>query len=81
MSRIAVMAIGMSLLNYLVFLPMYTYFLNFPMETGTALFNTIIFGILPFNLIKGILVTTVMIVLYKRMKPLLDRVTHTFKTA
>ena len=75
------MAIGMSLLNYFVFLPMYTYFLNFPMETGTALFNTIIFGILPFNLIKGILVTTVMIVLFKRMKPLLDRVTHTFKTA
>ena len=69
------MAIGMSILNYYVFLPMYAYFLNFPMETGTALFNTIIFGILPFNLIKGILVTVVMIVLFKRMKPLLDKVT------
>jgi riboflavin transporter FmnP len=72
------MAIGMSVLNYFVFLPMYSYFLNFPMETGTALFNTIIFGILPFNLIKGILVTIVMIVLFKRMKPLLDKVNRTF---
>lgn len=72
------MALGMSALNYFVFLPMYSYFLNFPMETGTALFNTIIFGILPFNLIKGILVTIVMIVLFKRMKPLLDKVTSSF---
>ena len=75
------MAVGMSLLNYLVFLPMYSYFLNFPMETGSALVKTIIFGILPFNLIKGILVTIVMVVLFKRMRPLLDKVTHTFRTA
>ena len=72
------MAIGMSILNYYVFLPMYAYFLNFPMETGTALVNTIIYGILPFNVIKGILVTVVMIVLFKRMKPFLDKVTATF---
>lgn len=73
------MAIGMSILNYFVFLPMYAYFLNFPMETGTALFNSIIFGILPFNLIKGLLVTIVMIVLFKRIKPLLDKVTNSFQ--
>ena len=73
------MALGMSLLNYYVFLPMYSYFLNFPAETGTALFNSIILGILPFNLIKGILVTIVMIVLFKRMKPLLDKVSKSFK--
>ena len=72
------MAIGMSILNYYVFLPMYAYFLNFPMETGTALVNTIIYGILPFNVIKGVLVTVVMIVLFKRMKPFLDKVTATF---
>lgn len=72
------MAFGMSVLNYYVFLPMYAYFLNFPMETGKALFNSIIFGILPFNLIKGVLVTIVMIVLFKRMKPLLNKVSNTF---
>jgi len=68
----------MSVLNYYVFLPMYTYFLNFPMETGSALFNTIILGILPFNLIKGLVVTIVMIVLFKRIKPLLDKVTNSY---
>ena len=31
------MAVGMSLLNYAVFLPMYTYFLNMPPVTGDAL--------------------------------------------
>ena len=73
------MAIGMSVLNYYVFLPMYSYFLNFPMETGSALYNSIIFGILPFNMVKGILVTIVMIVLFKRMRPLLDKVSHSFQ--
>ncbi|WP_313891017.1 ECF transporter S component [Psychrobacillus sp.] len=73
------MAIGMGLLNYYVFLPMYAYFLNFPMESGSALVKSVIFGILPFNLIKGILVTIVMIVLFKRMKPFLDKVTASFQ--
>lgn len=73
------MAIGMGLLNYYVFLPMYAYFLNFPMESGSALVKSVIFGILPFNLIKGTLVTIVMIVLFKRMKPFLDKVATTFQ--
>jgi len=33
----ATMALGMSFLNYLVFLPMYTYFLNMPPVSGDAL--------------------------------------------
>lgn len=61
------MAIGMSILNYLVFLPMYTYFLNMPAETGNALFGTIVLGILPFNLIKGILLTTVVLLMFTSM--------------
>ncbi|WP_203335056.1 ECF transporter S component [Planococcus beigongshangi] len=61
------MAIGMSVLNYLVFLPMYTYFLNMPAETGEALFGTIVLGILPFNLIKGIILTTVVLLLFSSM--------------
>jgi len=67
------MAIGMSLLNYLVFLPMYTYFLNVPAETGVALRDTIVKGILPFNLIKGILLASVVMVLIKTMKTWLDK--------
>ncbi len=61
------MAIGMSLLNYFVFLPMYTYFLNMPPVTGDALYTMIVLGILPFNLVKGIIVAVISILLYGRM--------------
>ena len=67
------MAIGMSVLNYAVFLPMYTYFLNMPALTGSALRDTIVLGILPFNLIKGLLLSVVIIALFKTMKPWLDK--------
>ncbi len=67
------MAIGMSVLNYAVFLPMYTYFLNMPAMTGDALRNTILLGILPFNLIKGLLLSAVVILLFKTMKTWLDK--------
>ena len=62
------MAVGMSLLNYVVFLPMYTYFLNMPAVTGDALYTMIVLGILPFNIIKGIIITTISILLFNRMK-------------
>ncbi|WP_075617650.1 ECF transporter S component [Paenisporosarcina indica] len=67
------MALGMSVLNYAVFLPMYTYFLNYPAETGDALFKSIVLGILPFNLIKGVLLSMVIFVLFKTMKSWLDK--------
>lgn len=67
------MAIGMSVLNYAVFLPMYTYFLNVPPTTGTALTKMIVLGILPFNLIKGVLLSAVIVVLFKTMKTWLDK--------
>jgi riboflavin transporter FmnP len=67
------MAIGMSLLNYLIFLPMYTYFLNMPAETGSALFGTIVLGILPFNLIKGLILTTVVLLMFSSMQKWIDK--------
>ncbi|MFX3673973.1 MAG: ECF transporter S component [Paenisporosarcina sp.] len=72
------MAIGMSVLNYLIFLPMYTYFLNMPAITGPALRDTIVLGILPFNLIKGVLLATVVLVLFKSMKTWIDKQTAQF---
>jgi len=62
------MAVGMSFLNYVVFLPMYTYFLNAPLVTGDAMYTMIILGILPFNLIKGILLMVVSLLLFNSMK-------------
>ncbi|MDN4607307.1 ECF transporter S component [Sporosarcina highlanderae] len=70
------MAIGMSVLNYAVFLPMYTYFLNVPAYTGDALFNVIVLGILPFNLIKGIMLMVVSLLLYKSMYKWINQQQH-----
>lgn len=62
-----IMAVGMSLLNYFVFLPMYTYFLNMPPVTGDALYTMIVLGILPFNLVKGVIIGIISVMLYGRM--------------
>ncbi len=59
------MAVGMSLLNYFVFMPMYNYFLNMPVETGAVLVKSIAIGILPFNILKGVILTIVVMVLFK----------------
>lgn len=64
----AAMAIGMSVLNYFVFLPMYTYFLGMPPVTGDALYQMIVFGILPFNFVKGFLLLAVSLMLYRTME-------------
>ncbi|MEK4252895.1 MULTISPECIES: ECF transporter S component [Ureibacillus] len=59
------MSIGMSILNYVAFLPMYTYFL------GMGTFDvkeTIVLGILPFNIIKGILLMVLVLMLFRTMR-------------
>lgn len=63
----AAMAVGMTALNYFVFLPMYTYFLNFPPYTGDALYTVVVLGILPFNFIKGIMLMIISLLLFKSM--------------
>ncbi len=62
------MAVGMSVLNYFVFLPAYTYFLGAPPVTGDALYTMIVLGILPFNFVKGLIIMTLSLLLYNRMK-------------
>lgn len=67
------MAVGMTLLNYALFLPMYTYFLNMPPVTGDALFAMLYLGILPFNLLKGALLMVLTILLFSRMKSWIEK--------
>lgn len=72
------------LLNYFLLLPAYAYFFHMPIETivqaGKAIFpfvnsafDFVLFNVLPFNLIKGVLVSIVTILLYKSISPLLHR--------
>lgn len=65
-----VMSAGMSLLNYAVFLPMYTYFLGWG---NFNMYETIVLGILPFNVIKGILLAVIAVLLFRTMKVWIEK--------
>ena len=59
-----VMSVGMAALNYVAFLPMYTYLLGMPQFD---MYETVVLGILPFNIIKGILMFVIVTMLYRTM--------------
>jgi len=67
------MAILMSVLNYYVFLPAYTIFLNMPAMSGPETRQLIVAGILPFNIVKGILMSIVFMMMFSRMKTWIER--------
>ncbi|AST92286.1 riboflavin transporter FmnP [Sutcliffiella cohnii] len=61
------MAVFMSILNYFVFLPAYTIFMGWPAEPSSIVIQSIVYGVLPFNIIKGILVGVIFALLYKKL--------------
>ncbi|MBD1378650.1 ECF transporter S component [Metabacillus arenae] len=63
-----IMAIIMSILNYYVILPAYTIFLNSPALSGPETKQLIVSGILPFNFIKGIIVSFVFVAIFMKLK-------------
>lgn len=70
---IGLMSVVMAALNYFVLLPVYMWFLDFPHMSSAAMFNLALVGVLPFNLIKGILSAVIFLLLYSRLKPLIKR--------
>ena len=67
------MAVIMSVLNYFVLLPAYTFFLNMPVMSGPETRQYIVAGVLPFNIIKGIAMSLVFMLLFKKMKPWINK--------
>ncbi|XXM74134.1 ECF transporter S component [Lysinibacillus sphaericus] len=65
-----VMSIALGILNYFVLLPAYKYFMNFELPAGI-----IITGIVPFNILKGALVTAVFLLLFIRLQGWLSKQT------
>lgn len=63
------MAVGMGVLNYFVVLPLYSIFLGSPVMSADAKWIAVIAGILPFNLLKGIIIAIVFIPLFAKLKP------------
>lgn len=63
-----VMSVGMAFLNYYVFLPAYTLFLQSPALSSEETRQLVVTGILPFNMIKGIITGLIFVVLVNKMK-------------
>lgn len=64
-----IMALVMSVLNYYVILPVYAWFLGTPdMAEGTAKWIAVYAGILPFNILKGIVVGLLFVPLFIKMR-------------
>ncbi len=78
------MAIFASLANYFVLLPVYAKVYGVPLQffvdmgsalnhSITSLQTLILYAVLPFNLIKGIAVSAVTILIYKKVSPILHK--------
>jgi riboflavin transporter len=63
------MTFMMGLLNYVIILPAYTWFLGADPMSSQMMIDLILKGIAPFNLIKGTIITLLFIALYNRMQP------------
>lgn len=79
-----VMAAGMSVANYYLIVPLYQKLLNIPTSAVIALGSQVnshvvdlktlvVYSILPFNIVKGILVTLVTVLIYKKLSPVLHK--------
>ncbi|NUK30386.1 ECF transporter S component [Parageobacillus sp. VR-IP] len=71
----AVMALMMSVLNYYVFLPAYTIFLGAPAMSAPETKALVVSAILPFNAVKGVMITIVFMLLFARLSPWLQKQT------
>lgn len=83
---VAVAVVG-AVLNAYVLLPAYAYAFGAPIEAfiamGTAvnpaitdLWTFILFAVVPFNLVKGLMITAITLLIYKRVSPLLKDKQH-----
>jgi riboflavin transporter len=63
------MTIGMAILNLIAFIPMYAYFMNFQLDA----YETIVLGIVPFNLLKGIMLIVIVLLLFKTMNKWIEQ--------
>jgi riboflavin transporter FmnP len=63
------MAVLMSVLNYLIILPAYTALLHFP-----DMRNLVLPAILPFNFIKGIMMSLIFMLVFMRLKSWIDKI-------
>lgn len=74
------MAVFMSVLNYIAVLPAYIALLGWDPMSTTALRQLVVTAVLPFNIVKGIIIAIVFLLIYSRMGNWLNKHT-TLKNA
>ncbi|WP_246001120.1 ECF transporter S component [Oceanobacillus piezotolerans] len=67
-----IMALGMSLLNYFFLLPAYSWFMGWEM-TPEVMWVSVIAGVLPFNVIKGIIVGILFVLIFIKMRSWIEQ--------
>lgn len=67
-----IMAIGMSVLNYFLILPAYALFMGWDMS-AYAKWISVIVGVLPFNLLKGIIVGLLFVPIFMKMRSWIEQ--------
>ncbi|UOQ95612.1 ECF transporter S component [Halobacillus shinanisalinarum] len=68
-----VMAVGMSVLNYFLVLPAYSWFMGWETMSAQVKWVTIVAAILPFNALKGIIVGALFVPLFIKLKPWIEQ--------
>lgn len=69
-----IMAVAMSVLNYLVILPIYAWFMGMEeMKIESVKRFAVLYGIFPFNVLKGVIVGMLFVPLYLRMHTWIDQ--------
>ncbi|WP_205520167.1 ECF transporter S component [Virgibacillus doumboii] len=68
-----IMAIGMSVLNYLIILPAYAWFMGWEDMGPQAKWAAVSLGVLPFNIIKGIIVGMLFVPLFVKMRTWIEQ--------
>lgn len=71
----ASMAVFMSVLNYFVFLPAYTFFMGWDAMSAPESRKFVTTAILPFNVIKGVLITSVFMLLFIKLQTWINKQT------
>lgn len=67
-----VMAVGMTVLNYYFILPAYSWFMGWDMSDQMA-WGAVLIGVLPFNMIKGIVVGLLFVPLFMKMRSWIEQ--------
>ncbi|MFS0643885.1 ECF transporter S component [Siminovitchia sp. 179-K 8D1 HS] len=67
------MSVFMSILNYVAILPAYIILLGWDPMSTSALRQLVVAAILPFNMIKGLIVTVIFLLIYTRMRNWIEK--------